>query len=105
MRFVETAVFTKQVIDLLADDEYRALQSSLIVRPEQGALIPGGGGVRKIRWGLKGAGKRGGLRAIYYWYRPDETFMMLFAYAKNAMSDLTPGQLKALRQFVESEYP
>jgi hypothetical protein len=105
MRFVETAVFTKQVVELLADDEYRALQSSLIVRPEQGAVIPGGGGVRKIRWGAKGAGKRGGLRAIYYWYRPDETFLMLFAYSKNMRSDLPPGQLKTLRQFVEREFP
>jgi hypothetical protein len=105
MRFVETPVFTKQVVELLADDEYRALQSSLIMRPEQGAVIPGGGGVRKIRWGVKGTGRRGGLRAIYYWYRPDETFMMLFAYPKSMQDNLTPGQLKILRQYVEREYP
>jgi hypothetical protein len=104
MRFVETTVFTKQVVELLADDEYQALQSALILRPDQGALIPGGGGLRKIRWAAKGAGKRGGLRAIYYWYRPDETILMLFAYSKNEQSDLSRVQLKVLRQFVEREY-
>ena len=41
MRFVETPVFTKEVRDFLADDEYRALQLALLFRPEQGAVIPG----------------------------------------------------------------
>jgi hypothetical protein len=46
MRFVETPIFTKEVLDLLDDDEYRALQLALIFRPEQGAIIPGSGGLR-----------------------------------------------------------
>jgi len=56
---------TSQVIGLLADDEYRALQAPLILRPEQGAVIRGSGGLRKVRWGARGAGKRGGIRLIY----------------------------------------
>ena len=60
MRFVETPIFTKEVLDLLDDDQYRALQLALIFRPEQGAIIPGSGGLRKLRWGGKGRGKRGG---------------------------------------------
>ena len=105
MRFVETPVFTVQVVKLLGDEEYRALQTSLILRPEQGALIRGSGGLRKMRWGAAGRGKRGGVRAIYYWWRPDETFLMLFAYAKNVQEDLTPAQVKALGRLVEEEYP
>ena len=104
MRFVETTVFTAQVVGLLGDDEYRALQASMIVRPDQGALIRGSGGLRKVRWGVKGRGKRGGVRVIYYWWRPDETFLMLFLYAKNVQDDLEPAQLRALGQFVEKEY-
>ena len=96
---------TSQVIGLLADDEYRALQASLILRPEQGAVIRGSGGLRKVRWGARGAGKRGGIRVIYYWFLPGETFLMLFAYPKNVQDDLTPEQLKVLRQFVEKEFP
>jgi hypothetical protein len=85
IRFVETTVFTKQVIDLLAgstDDEYRALQAALILRPEQGAVIRGSGGPQKVRWGARGAGKRGGIRVIYYWFLPGETFLMRFAYPR-----------------------
>ena len=83
MRFVETPVFTKEVRDFLADEEYRALQLALLFRPEQGAVIPGSGGLRKLRWGVGGRGKRGGLRVIYYWTAEEEIFYMLFVYPKN----------------------
>ena len=105
MRFVETTVFTRQVSALLGDDEYRRLQLSLLLRPEAGAVIKGGGGLRKVRYGRSGAGKRGGMRVIYYWEPQTETFFMLFAYAKNVQDDLTPAQLKTLRGVVEEELP
>lgn len=53
-----------QLSRVLSDDEYRALQTALVLRPEQGTLIPGGGGLRKVRWMLRGKGKRGGLRLL-----------------------------------------
>ncbi len=104
MRFVETTVFTRQIVGLLTDDEYRAMQAALVLRPEQGALIKGSGGLRKIRWGAKSAGKRGGIRAIYYWFLPDETILLLFAYPKNVQADLSPEQVRLLRQVVEKEF-
>jgi hypothetical protein len=64
MRFIETPIFTRAVDDLLDDEQYRSLQLALLLRPESGALIPGMGGLRKIRWSLKGKGKRGGCRII-----------------------------------------
>src|SRR6266850_1017988 len=64
--FVETKLFTKLVQQYLTDDEYGTLQQSLIVNPEAGDVIPGSGGVRKLRWGFAGRGKRGGLRVIYF---------------------------------------
>lgn len=64
--FVETRLFTKLVRDYLADDEYAALQQALIENPESGRVIRGSGGVRKLRWGVAGRGKRGGVRIIYY---------------------------------------
>jgi hypothetical protein len=103
MRFVETPVFTKRVKDLLPDEDYRTLQVALLLRPEQGPLIKGAGGLRKVRWAPKGIGKRGGVRVIYYW-RPDEqVFYMLFAYAKTAQEDLTPDQLRVLARTVREE--
>lgn len=104
MEFIETPVFTAQVERLLSDKEYRGLQLALVLRPEQGALIPGGGGIRKLRWRQRGTGKRGGLRVIYYWVTAEETIYMLFVYRKARQSDLTQDQLKVLRRLVREEF-
>jgi hypothetical protein len=58
-----------------------------------------------VRWGARGAGKRGGIPVIYYWFLPGKTILMLFAYPENVQDDLTTEQLKLLRQFVEKEFP
>jgi hypothetical protein len=105
MVIIETSVFTKQLRQLLADEEYRLLQSELLARPDAGAVIPGSGGLRKLRWSAHGHGKRGGARVIYYWAVANEQILMLFIYPKIVQDDLTPGQLRALRQIIESEYP
>jgi len=104
MRFIETTSFTKKIQALLSDDEYRALQSALVLRPEQGAIIKKSGGLRKIRWGSSGSGKRGGIRVIYYWDPETESFYMLFAYPKSIQDDLSPEQLRILRRTVEEEF-
>jgi hypothetical protein len=105
MVIIETSVFSRQVQALLTDEEYRELQKALVSRPHVGALIPGSGGLRKIRWALPGRGKRGGVRVIYYWAVSQEQLLMLFIYPKNELDDLTPAQIKILRTIVEEEYP
>lgn len=104
MQFIETSIFTRQVTILLKDDEYRQLQMALSAHPEAGAVIPQGGGLRKIRWSMTGRGKRGGVRAIYYWVVAKDQILMLFMYSKNEKDDLTPEQLKSLREVVEKEF-
>ena len=101
MLFVETPLFTKLIADFLPDEHYRLLQETLIIRPEAGDLIRGEGGLRKIRWSLPGRGKRGGLRIIYYWDVAEERIYLLLPYPKNQQEDLTPAQLKLLRQLVK----
>jgi hypothetical protein len=103
-RLVETSIFTRQITNLLTDDDYRALQQALMLRPEQGALIRGSGGLRKVRWSKRGIGKRGGIRVIYYWHEHDGAFYMLFAYGKNVQDDLTQSQLKTLSRIVREEF-
>ena len=100
VKFIETSIITKQVSKLLPDENYRMLQSALMFRPGAGAVIKGSGGLRKIRWNLPGSGKRGSLRVIYYWDRP-ETIYMIFMYKKTDQEDLTPEQLKVLKKLVE----
>jgi len=104
MRSVETPVFTRIVTTLLDEAQYRALQLALALRPEQGDLIRGSGGLRKLRWGLAGQGKRGGARVIYYRDKPTEAFYMLYAYTKQEQGDLTPQQVKLLRRLVQEEF-
>ncbi len=99
--FVETPVFTKLIEDLLPHDSYVMLQHRLLMRPEAGFLIPGSGGLRKIRWGIERQGKRGGLRVIYFWDKPQDTIYMLLIYRKNEQEDLTPDQVKVLRRLVK----
>ncbi|HJT78752.1 MAG TPA: hypothetical protein VJ739_16225 [Gemmataceae bacterium] len=74
MHFLETPVFTRAVAELLDDEQYRSLQVALLLRPEAGPVIRGSGGLRKLRWVLPGRGKRGGVRLIYFWDEPSETF-------------------------------
>ena len=104
MRFIETPAFTRAVEGLLDDEEYQTLQLALLLRPESGALIPRSGGLRKFRWSLKGEGKRGGCRMIYYWDEPTETFYMLYVYRKSRQEDLTAQQLRLLRRLVHEEF-
>ena len=104
MRFVETPIFTKVIDRLIDDAAYRGLQIALMLRPEQGTVIGGGGGLRKVRWARPGGGKRGGLRAIYHWAPTEEAFYMLYAYTKNEQGDLTAAQTRALGQLVREEF-
>jgi hypothetical protein len=80
------------------------LQNKLVKDPECGNIIPGSGGLRKVRWSLSGRGKRSGSRIIYYWCLSDEKLLMLFAYAKNERDNLSQKQLKILRKIVEEEF-
>jgi len=104
MRFVETPIFTAAVTSLLSDEEYRQLQLALLIRPEQGVLIRGSGGLRKLRWGARGRGKRGGVRVIYYWHSGEQFHYMLLVYTKSAQDDVTPAQLRVLRRLVQEEF-
>jgi hypothetical protein len=104
VRFVETPIFTRLVTKRLDDEDYRALQITLLLRPEQGVVIPGSGGLRKIRWGAEGRGRRGGLRVIYFWHRASATCYMLFLYQKNEQGDLSPAQTRALARLVREEF-
>ena len=94
--FIESSIFERMLPAYLDDDEYSELQQYLIQNPETGEVVPGSGGVRKVRWARSGAGKRGGLRIIYFVrYRPNE-FWMLTLYAKAKRENIPAHILKQL---------
>jgi mRNA-degrading endonuclease RelE of RelBE toxin-antitoxin system len=101
--FVETPLFSRQIAGAMEAEQYRQLQAALLDRPEAGALIPGGGGLRKIRWAAVGRGKRGGTRVIYYWQVSAERIVLVYVYPKNVQADLSRAQIAALRAVIEDE--
>ena len=101
MLFIETPTFTRQVLTLLSDDEYAALQVDLALDPERGDLIQGGGGIRKLRWAARGRGKSGGIRVIYYWIKSDDCTLMLLTYPKSRKDTLSAAETATLRRLVK----
>ena len=100
MLFVETRPFESARKKYLDDAGLRELQSVLLANPDAGALIPGTGGVRKLRWGMEGRGKRGGLRVIYYVVTSRFRCYLLHLYPKGVQEDLSPQMRKALTGLV-----
>jgi mRNA-degrading endonuclease RelE of RelBE toxin-antitoxin system len=98
--FRESAVFTKKVVSEMSEDSYFELQNLLLKEPKTGDVIPGGNGLRKIRWKGKGRGKRGGYRIIYYFADSKGCIFLLNIYAKNEASDLSKAQIKQLSSLV-----
>jgi len=103
--FVETRAFTARIRDLIPDDSYRLLQATLAGAPDLGVVIPGTGGIRKIRWGGSGRGRRGGIRVLYFSHPLSRTILFLFAFTKAERDDLGPAQKAALTRVVATEYP
>lgn len=98
----ETALFESAVASFLDEEELDELKNYLAVRPEAGAVIPGGGGIRKLRWAASGRGKRGGARVIYYFYDTDHPLYLLDAYKKNQQVRLSADDKKVLRTIAKA---
>lgn len=99
--FIESPFFTKAVLQYLTDDAYGKLQEHLNANPEAGAVVPGSGGVRKLRWGLAGRGKRGGLRVIYYLRQEQGQIWMLTLYGKNVQENISAHLLKQMKEAID----
>ena len=99
--FIETKLFTRLSSELLSDDEMRELQMALIADPRAGDVIPGTGGVRKLRWRAPGRGKRGGYRVIYFARLAQGHIWMLTIYPKNVAENIPAHILRQIRKEVD----
>ena len=95
----ETQAFARSAEKIWSDEERAELVDHFAHNPEAGDVIPGTGGVRKLRWVRSGSGKRGGARVIYFYYRPDCPLYLLLAYAKARATDLSADEKKAVAAF------
>jgi len=98
---VETPEFIKRAHELMTDQEREAVISYLARHPTAGVLVLGAGGIRKLRWGLEGHGKRGGARVIYFYASPHVPLFALTVFAKNERAELSQGDRNTFRRLTK----
>ena len=86
---IEFAGYRRRASELLTAGQRDAVVDLVAYEPTCGDIIPGTGGLRKVRVGRDGIGKRGGTRVVYYFYNEDFPILLLALYAKNEKGDLT----------------
>lgn len=100
MAVVETEEFLTRSKAILSETERASLVAHLGANPDAGQLVPGTGGVRKIRWATSGQGKRGGARVIYYFYNQSIPLFALDIYAKNEKANLSQADKRGLKRLL-----
>ncbi len=85
----------------LNDDDLRQLQEYLCVNPRAGEVIKNTNGVRKLRWAIKGKGKRGGARILYIDFFAFDKIYLLSVYSKSKKIDISEDEKKIIRLLVE----
>ena len=103
MEFIETSRFLHKAGHYLNEVELSRLQALLTLYPDRGAIIPGSGGLRKLRWFSSGKGKQGGLRLIYYWVVKNDLIYLLTLYKKTMKEDMSIEEIKYFKQLIENE--
>ncbi|CAG4887868.1 transcriptional regulator [Paraburkholderia gardini] len=98
---IETKTFQRYAEEIWYDDERESFITWLAGNPLSGDVIPGTGGLRKVRWSRPGMGKHGGARVVYYNLVEDGCIWLLIAYTKAKFDDLPTTFLNQLRQEIE----
>jgi hypothetical protein len=95
---VELLTFLQDSKAFFNDDERAEVAAYIGQYPEAGDIMPGTGGVRKLRWGVEGRGKRAGVRVIYYYYNETIPVFLISVFAKNSKSNLSKAEVNAMKQ-------
>ncbi|MEP7012329.1 MAG: type II toxin-antitoxin system RelE/ParE family toxin [Acidobacteriota bacterium] len=104
---VETPEFLAVARRIMDDEERASLIGYLAQNPLAGNMVPGTGGVRKVRWALQGRGKSGGARVIYFFHNETMPLSALTVYAKKDRTNLSqaePNDLRRLTALLVTSY-
>ena len=99
---IETAAYLSKAEKIMSAAERESVVLMISASPAIGDVIPGTGGLRKVRVPLQGRGKRGGGRVIYWYYNEGYPAILMWAFAKNEASDLSSSQKKSLSAMSET---
>ena len=99
---IETLLFQKQWPLYWTEEERGEFAVYVAENPGAGDVVPGSGGIRKVRWRRAGSGKSSGVRVIYFTRTVEEEIVLLTLYAKSTTDNLTGAKLKEIRRVVES---
>ena len=99
---VETNIFHLKAARIWTPQQYEEFVGYIAVNPHAGDVIPGSGGVRKIRWSKQGSGKRGGVRIIYFNNADEETWLLTM-YAKNERENIPANELKRIKEAINGQ--
>ena len=100
MEIFTTGAYERAIRKVATSEVRKAMESAIVADPMAAPVVPGTGGIRKLRWSGSGRGKRGGIRTIYFYHAGPEVIYLLAAYAKSAREDLSPDDRKAWARLV-----
>lgn len=100
--FIEVPYFTKKWFELgFNDDDLARLQYRLAKDPKSGVMMQGTGGIRKIRFAVKGKGKSSGSRVCYVDFAVFDTIYFISVFSKNEKENLTNEEKNILKTLVK----
>jgi hypothetical protein len=99
---VELPEFSRTAAKIWSEEELVAFIDYIAAHPLAGVVVEGTGGIRKVRWSRAGAGKRGGVRVVYYYLDDDFPLFLLSIFAKNTKADLDAGEKRQAADFVRA---
>lgn len=97
---IETEIFQRYAASIWTEHERTTLIDWIAANPLAGDVVPGTGGVRKVRWSRGGLGKRGGARVIYYNRLANGEIWLLITYTKAKFDNLPAAFLKELKETI-----
>ncbi|MFZ5464159.1 MAG: transcriptional regulator [Pseudomonadota bacterium] len=99
---VETPTFVRLAADYWNDEDRSSFITFIASNPDAGDVVPGSGGLRKVRWGRAGQGKRGGVRVIYYNRLANGEIWLLLIYGKSVKGNIPSHVLRQIKEEIEN---